>query len=418
MGLGDAGDAGLDRADGQGVGAVGEVRLGRDAAAGRARRPRAAQAGPAQEALERAVAGDGEGRGAVVRRRGSGDVRRRQPDAEHAAGAERLGGVEEGRVVDHEQLARGPDAEAADHGEALAVAGLDDRGRLRHVDAMHGVDAGVGLGHAARGADVELVVREVVGERADRAGDGHAERPGDLRARAGGDDAERARLLGEVERDAALRVAAGGDREGGAAVGRRGDDPDGRRRAVDVGDLLDVVLALEGDVGVAVRTDADRRRAGARTRGRDRVLEREAVRVAVPARPDDLRAGRRAVGDERELVARPGELGRRIEEGGLAGGVGAGAGIGQQAPEAGAETAVARALGVLDVAEIGVRGRRDAAEPGVVVGHPRGAVGRDDRARRDVQAVRDLGGAGGVGRVGGRRCEAEGERGEGRSTTR
>ena len=45
-----------------------------------------------------------------------------------------------------------------------------------------------------------------------------------------------------------------------------------------------------------------------------------------------------------------GNVGRRVEERGLAGGVRTGAGVGQQAAEAGARAGLAGALGVLDLA--------------------------------------------------------------------
>ena len=146
-----------------------------------------------------------------------------------------------------------------------------------------------------------------------------------------------------VDGGVAVGVAAGGH-DLGAVAAEVGHDLDLRQDAGRVDDALHVVAALEADVDRVVRAEAQAGRAHAVGDHGDDVLELEQVRVRVPAGAHDVRAGGGAVRDEGDLVAAAHPLRRGVDEHGLARGVGAGAGVGQQAAEAGAQR----------------RGRRDA----------------------------------------------------------
>ena len=98
------------------------------------------------------------------------DVRGREADVEQAAGAQRLGRVEQGGVVEHVDHAVGADAEAADHGVALEPP--DSRAAGQRAEPVHDVGA---ERRALGGAHVQVVALEVVDQRAGR---GRAARAG------------------------------------------------------------------------------------------------------------------------------------------------------------------------------------------------------------------------------------------------
>ena len=167
--------------------------------------------------------------------------------------------------------------------------------------------------------------------------------------------------------------------------GRVVDPHDPRRRLGHVVDrgLLRAVRA----VGIDARRGGRRTRATVRIGrigGAEELVERvEPPRARVPLGAPQRALLRCAVRHEDDLVAAARLAGRRVDERRLAGGVGALAGLGQQAAEAGASAVLAGALRVVDAARR-LRGRvGDAAEAAVVVRHPQLAVGRlDDAPRR------------------------------------
>ena len=76
--------------------------------------------------------------------------RDRTADAEHPAGSERLGGIEQRRVVEHVDLAVRTDGDAADHREAAARVVTVAGGGVDADQAILGGDAvgGAGPEHA------------------------------------------------------------------------------------------------------------------------------------------------------------------------------------------------------------------------------------------------------------------------------
>ena len=238
---------------------------------------------------------------------------------EHAAGAERLGRVEQRRIVEHVQDAVGAHAQAADHGVALEPA------ELRR--AAVGGRTGARRRHPARCPSAvptyRSVAPQVVGQRA-----GPRSTPSSGPTRAGAacsprsDELRDAGVLADVERVAALRVTAGGDRPGAAPAGRPADD-------VDAG-FAPAGLAMRCTVPPAgTRRTRCRRRPRLRhgAHAGDRPSRTVSTNSNRPVRgstaADDVRA---------RAMRRPGRgpsrhrcraARRRVDEGGLAGGVGA-----------------------------------------------------------------------------------------------